>query len=238
MPQPMAGKRQDAKVHPSVTLGSVSSMEGNMKYITLDVWANKATMTFTDATNRDNLVNLRFSMVLDRVEYMNEVIKDIYRRRVKAYINMEEYETIDIPYKFNCIRMGVKSIPGAEPHILLYTKNIEGIPRLCLKGVDNGREIEVVLANSNVEINCVDPENANKARFLDKNDVTIPRFCKLLESLAPQLTFYKMFTAFFDLYIGAIRRDNHGNSYRNGANHGTTVGAVDMRGSEDDDIDM
>ena len=238
MPQPMAGKRQDAKVHPSITLGSVSSMEGNIKYITLDIWANKATMTFTDATNRDNLVNLRFSMVLDRVEYMNAVLKELYNKRIDAYLHMQEYERIETPYKFNCIRMGVKATPGSEPSILLYTKDVEGIPRVCLKGVDNGREIEVVLANSNVEINCIDPENANKARFLDKCDVTIPRFCRLLTDLSSQLTFYKMLTGFFDLYIGAIRRDNHGNSYRNGANHGNSVGAVDMGGSGDDDIDM
>ena len=242
------GKKMDARVHPSVTCGSFSSLEGPHKYITMDIWANKLTMSFVDATNRDNLISLKFSMVLDRLEYFQTLLKSIYEKRVNAYIAMQEYERIEVPYRFNCIKTGTKAIPGQEPHILLYTRDVEGVPRITFKGVDNGREIEIILGSLYVESACIDPDNESKARFLDKVDVPIARMIKMMKDMQPNLFLYKLFTAFFDLYIGPVRRDNQGNQYngnnRNfssksnyGGNQGfeNANGKIELNATEGDD---
>lgn len=210
-------KRAGSKQYPNVTLSSFSSAEGNDKYFLIDIWGNKASITFTDISNRDNPINLKFNLILDRAQVIFQFLKGMLMRRREQFLAGESYDFIpeESAFKVNLAKANAKIIPGAEPHILIYTKEIDGIPRVTLKGVDNGKEIEIPLCAKYAEINVSNPMDLYRFDILD---ASFARLVQCLDYLVPSTIWYKLFDSFFTFFLGTVRRDKQGNRTVEGGN--------------------
>lgn len=202
-------KKPGNKMVPSITLSSFSSYSGNDKYFTLDVWNNKASFTFVDQSDKNNVLTLKFNLVLDRLMYLTGFVKYLYGTRIKNYKDGVPYLAIpeEKAFTVNTLKNGIQS---PDPVIKVYTKEVNGVERVCIKGVDLGREIEIILGVENIINQCSDPDRIYK---YDAVDIIIARFCQSIDNLPFFMTIYKFFVGFFEFFVGAIYRDKLGNKY-------------------------
>lgn len=195
------------RTYPTIILSSYSSIDSKDYYFSIDVWNNRLSFTFGDSS-KENSLTISVLLSVDKAVYLNHLIRDIYRKRIDAYLKNEPYQNISEEQAFtiDCIPSALSKDRNASPEansykIKIFTTPVDGIPRLTFKLVNNGSNyITVVLGSKVVETSCIDPNNI--VRFLDKTDTVVARLSKDLDDITSNITMYKMFAGFFDFFIG------------------------------------
>lgn len=228
---------QPQRSYPSVVLSSYGSIEGNHKFFSMDIWSNKLMFTFGDSSNKEKSINVKVLISAEKAEYVNYLIRDIYRKRIDAYLKNEPYANIpeEQAYSIECVQaFGNQGKEIVKYRMLIYTSPVDGIPRVTLKLVGAGIDgITIILGSKTVETSCVDPNNV--VRFLDKTDTVLARLSKDLNDVTKNLTLYKMFSTFFDFFIGPREKNktNNNNGQKYGNNYAKT-GNYESSSTSDD----
>lgn len=200
-------KKINYPVFPSFTNVSISSVEGRDKYVSFDIWNNRTNMTFTERLG-ENQIDIKLQISLDKIMILHEILYNINGKRINDYRNGTPYSKIEQQIKILVARAFSKKNGEKQedsPYILIYTKPIENIERVCLKAVDGNKSIEIVLATSNLEIAVSDP---NRLANIDLSDIVLSKLVYHLQNLPMMLSIYKMIVAAFQTFIGTIRKDS------------------------------
>lgn len=212
-------KSNNRATYPTVILSSYSHVDSRDLYFSIDIWNNRLNFTFGDNSNKESPIIIRLSSSFDKAEYLNHLIRNIYSKRIEAYLKNEPYQNIpeDQAYTIECYAVfGNTKEKFEQPDVnnyklKIFTTAIDGIPRLTFKAENNtGNSITVVLGTRLVETACQDPNNI--VRFLDKMDTSVARLSKDLNDITSNLTLYKMFSGFFEHFIGPKYRDKNMNN--------------------------
>lgn len=198
---------QGFRSYPTVILSSYSDINSRDFYFSIDIWNNRLSFTFGDNSSKETPISISVLMSVDKSEYLNYLIRDIYKKRIDAYLKNEPYQNIpeEQAYTIDCVasynsRDKRSSQEANQYKIKIFTTSVDGIPRLTFKLVNDNNTITVILGSKNVETACIDPNNI--VRLLDKTDTVVARLSKDLNDITNNLTIYKMFSGFFDFFIG------------------------------------
>lgn len=207
-----AQKNKDARIYPNFTLSSFSSMTGGDVYLAIEIWANRATLTFVDQSDRDNIRTLRLFISIDKVYILHEYLREINSVRILSYREGKPYPKIPTPIKITLSRPGSKPEEGREPFLAIYTKEKDGIERVCLCGVEGDHKIEVMMGTTFLDMQVSDPDRLVN---IDLQDIVLSKLTQTISSLPFFIPAYKLALTFFESFIGIVRKDKVSGSYYN-----------------------
>lgn len=234
------------QVFPNYTYCTISSFD-KKSYLSFEMWNSAVYLTFKESRDKNSEFNIedlknqiKLSMPVDRIMVLHEILYNINYQRINSYREGKEYIKISNPIKINLYRAGQKQQVESDPFILIYTKEIENVERVCIKGVDGTNEKEVILATADLTLAVSDPD---RLANIDLTDIVLSKLVYQLKNLPMVNGLYKLMMSVFNTFIGRVRKDREtGKIYKEGFNnrnsfnpHFQKTANIEMATVENDD---
>lgn len=193
----------DYALKPTFNYVSFSGDSGT-RYFNIEIWNSRVSFVFVDQTNKDSIQQIKFALSLDRIMVLHELMYQINSKRIAEYREGKPYSKIPSPVKIDGFGMKSEKDNPVQPSLVVYSREIEGSERVCIKASDATKEIEVPLYTNQLDIQVSDPD---RLANIDLRDILISRFTLHLKNLPLFVSMYKLVVSGFELFTGILKRD-------------------------------
>lgn len=213
---------ENYQVLPNYTYCSISSYDAKY-YLAIEMWNSSLYLKFNESTRElgstfeDFKNQIKMAISMDKIMILHEILYNINFQRINSYREGKEYPKISNPIKINMYRPGQKQQVESDPFILIYTKEVDNVERVCIKGVDGTKEREIILAATDLQISVSDPD---RLANIDLTDIVLSKLVYQLKNLPMMNGIYKLMINVFKTFVGRIRKDREtGKIYKEGFNN-------------------